>query len=118
MKSLKDFERRLVTLSIGSHETISDDSKAFLDSLTWAEEDQMTEIFIKHALAGDQPYENLTSEEADFLITLLERPVKPVPPNVRIKEAIDRERAIDECFANMPRDSGGNRIACGGGQDV
>ncbi len=111
MKSLKAFERRLVTLSIGSHETISDDCKAFLAGLSWAELDQMTEIFIKHALAGDQPFENLTSEEIAFLTPLFERPVQPVPP-------IDRTKGIDEFLANLPRDNKGNWLACGGGKDV
>lgn len=79
MKSLAPFEKRLDCLTIG-RQLMTDDCRGFLAGLSWAELDKMSEIFIKHELAGDKPYENLSEAEIAFLAPIFERPVQPVPP--------------------------------------
>ena len=80
MKSIDGFEKRFKVLSVGSKEALSREEEAFLASCTPAEICKISEILIRFDDDQEIDLDQLTPEEAEFLVKLLERPVPPMPP--------------------------------------
>ena len=93
MKSIEGFERRLEYLTNG-HAHRGDGAMAWVASLSPEELDRMSEIFIRHSLVDDLPFENLTPDEIAFLQPLFEREVEAVP--------IDRTKPVCQCCGCQP----------------